>query len=341
MTRVAIASDAWGDPRMQFASTHIYATTILEVARAAGVEAYPLGRNDWRDRRLGGWVGPLLQQLVSDYETSDVVQETGLCASKGVGVMTVHDLFLLNAHRPEDLISRGELLLSLRRARRVLVTTEFVGTELARRLPWVRPKLARVAFPFKVEPDAREAGDYDGLWVGRIAPNKDPLLYLQLAKALPEYRFAFRGTSSIVWKAYHDRVRQMVEGTPLSTRVSRLGLLSMEQRNALYRSVPVIVSTSHQEGFHMPMMEGYLRGMKLVLPHVEPYVETYGPTEGRPCDALNVYWYAPGDLASLVRAFREAREAPTFAPDPDIVRRTSYAYVGEQLRTLYEEVARR
>ncbi len=347
MTRVAIASDAWNIPRYKFVGTHIYTEAMLAAARSAGVDAYALPRREFYGKKVGGLVGPLVYQLTSRYASDigpdDIVHQATHCASADVDIVSIHDIAPFYHRRLSDRLFRFQTEFSARKAKRVMVTTDWMGNCLASRFPWVRPKLCVVPYPFETPPVERLPDVYNGLWISRLAPNKDPHLYLELASMLPEYRFALRGSTAPGWEAFgaHVTERAISEGLVRDERMTFLPLLNESERNRLYRSVPVIVSTSHYEGFHAPIMEGYVRGMKIVVPYIEPYLELYGPTDVRPCDASNVYWYAPRDVESLAAAFRRAMNSSLEAPDPGIVRRVSHAAVGQNLRTLYEEVARR
>lgn len=333
--RVALASDAWNLPEFEYAGTHIVTKAMLDAARVAGVYAYPLQRRSYYHRRIGGTLGPLAYQMLSTYPTYDVVHEATPFASRGADVVSIHDTIPFFCPNSADVFFRWKVTYSLRRAKRVIVTTDWMGDEIAKRFPWARPKLRTISYPFEI-PTLQRATvtPFDALWVGRLAPNKNPLLYFKLADAFPEKFFVLRGPPSSRHPAYGRQVR-----AACPANVITLPLLSTGDRNMLYECVPIIVSTSGHEGFHLPIMEGYLRGMKVVLPYQRPYTEIYRNDAGQWAD--NTYWYAPDDAESLIGAFYRAQETTARPPDPDIVKRVSHDTVGKQLRTLYEEVSRR
>ena len=329
--RVAIASDAWNIPRYKYVGIHIYTEAMLTAARAAGVDAYPLPRRQFYGRRFGGLAGPFAYQLLARYGTEDIVHQATHYASPGVDIVTIHDILPFYGTRLPDRFFRFQTIYSMRQAKRIMVTTAWMGEEIARMLPWVGQKLRVIPYPFETPPlDRLGPAPYDALWVSRLAPNKNPALYLDLATAFPGKRFALRGSAPPAGGEFADTIR--ASGPP---NVTLLPLLSEEERNRLYRSVPIIVSTSNYEGFHAPIMEGYIRGMKVVVPSIQPYVEIYSDRGPAP----NVFWYEPKNARSLAEAFRRASETEARAPSEAIIGRVSHATVGRQLKALYEEAA--
>ncbi len=329
--RVAIASEGWNVPRYRYVGTHIYTEAMLAAARSVGVDAYPLPRRMFHGQRIGGLVMPLAYQVLARYDTPDVVHQATPIASPGVDIVTIHDIRVFGSQRLADRFFRFETTLSMRLAKRVMVTTAWMGEEIRELLPWVREKLRVIPYPFETPPLCRQTpAAYDVLWISRLAPYKDPDLYLNLAAAFPEQQFAVRGSTWPGWESFAEALR--ARGPP---NVTFLPLLSEEERDRLYRSVPILVSTSRYEGFHAPIMEGYIRGMKVILPRIQPYVEIYSGREPAP----NVFWYEPKNALSLADAFRRATETETRAPSDAIVGRVSHTTVGRQLKALYEEAA--
>ncbi len=304
---------------------------MLDAARGAGVDAYPLPLVSHYGSRVGGLIGPGLQQIFRGYGVPDLVHQTSIAARRGVDVATVHDIYPFQDHRLADRFFVWQTRLTVRRARRVVVTTDWMRRECTRLFPHYEEKFRTIALPHEIPPWNRSAEpSYAALWIGRIAPNKDPELYLSLAAAFPALRFAMRGSPS----PGRDALARAVEATRArTTNVVALPQLSEAQKDELYRSVPILVSTSTYEGFHTPAMEAYVRGVKLVLPSIEPYVELYGK------QAANVFWYTSKELRSLISAFGEAHSAPGAPPSPEVLAKVSSSAVGEKLRALYEEIA--
>ena len=326
--RVAIASEAWNNPKTLVVT--IYTSSMMEAARSAGVDAYPLPLVSHYGARVGGLIGPLAQQVFGTYGVADLVHQTSLAVRRGVGIATVHDLYPFQGRRLADRFFVWQTAAALRRAKRVVVTTDWMRAEVARVFPKHRGKLRVVPIPHVTPPlDRLGHSEFDALWIGRLAPNKDPALYLRLAAAFPELRFALRGSSSPGRQALEREVESMRRRLP---NVVAIPTLSEERKDELYRSVPVLVSTSTYEGFHVPAMEAYVRGTKLALPFIQPYIELYGS------EAPNVFWYPPRDLSALISVFRGALAAPWAPPSPTVISKVSYATVGAQLRAIYEEL---
>lgn len=327
--KVAIASEAWNNPKTL--GMYLHTRAILEAARSAGVDAYPLPLASHYGARVGGLAGPLFQQLFRGYGVPDLVHQTSLSVRRGVGVAMVQDLYPFQGRRLADRFFVWQTGTAVRRARRVIVTTEWMRAELARRFPRFEAKFRVIPLPHATPPlDRLPPSGYEALWLGRLAPNKDPGLYLELAAAYPAVRFAMRASPSPgreeLAGAVHDRLARLPNVTDVPP-------FSEEEKDRQYRSTPIFVSTSRYEGFQAPAMEGYLRGMKLVLPTIPPFSELF------PAGDPNVFWYESGNLASLVETFGRARSADARAPSARVVDSVSFATVGAKLKALYEEAS--
>lgn len=341
--RVAIAGDAF-NPVHVATSAHYYARGILDAVRLVGVDAFELPLPCMCGAKVGGRMLPYLHRVFGRYPAHDgaLVHHPSEDALRDIDVVTLQDLYHFYDRRIGDVISRVATRATLRRAKRVVVTTEWSRRELSARFPEHAAKLRVVAVPFRAPERAEPAltPRYDALWIGRNALNKNLPLYLALASRVPGMRFAVRASRAAGREALDHEVERRLATLPNATKLPQL---SEEALLTLYRSVPVLVVTSTYEGFHMPAMEAYARGAKLVLPRIEPLLETYG-------DAANVFWYEPTwvarpfdwdssrSLEALEGAFREAREAPARAPEAEVLRRVSLATVGGGLKAVYEEV---
>ncbi len=310
---------------------YLVTKAMLDAARGAGVDAYPLPLVSHYGLRVGGLIGPGVQQLFRGYGVSDLVHQTSIAARRGVDVATVQDIYPFHDRRLADRFFVWQTRLTVRRARRVVVTTDWMRQEFTRLFPRYEEKFRTIVLPHEIPPWNRSAEPkYEALWIGRIAPNKDPEMFLSLAAAFPALRFAMRSSPSPGRESMARTVEATRARTPNAVALPRL---SEEQKDELYRSVPILVSTSTYEGFHTPAMEAYVRGVKLVLPFIEPYIELYGEK------APNVFWYKSKELRSLISAFGEAHGAAGAAPSPEVLAKVSFPAVGEKLRALYEELA--
>lgn len=353
--KVAIASEGWPPHPID---TSLYTTTrdTLSAVRFAGVDAFALPLPSNRGAKVGGLVRPFLRRKFLGYPVSRpshgeplVIHHVSQDVRRGVDVTTIHDLYpFRNRERASDAWFREAIGTAFRRAKRVVVTTEHSQREMAAHFPEHAAKLRVVRVPLPTpEPGIVREPRFDALWVGRNAPNKNLQLYLSLASDHPTLRFALRSSRSPDREALDALVARLMAS---AHNVTPLPKQSEEGLDALYRDAPTFVVTSSYEGFHVPAMEAYLRGAKLVLPRIEPFLELYS---GGGKEVVNTFWYAPvpgssspswndsATLPALARAFAEAHAAPARSPDPDLVRSVSFGAVGKGLRAIYEEVARR
>ena len=350
--RVAIASEGY-PPYPIDTSMYTHTRDALDAVRRAGVDAFVLALPSNRGARIGGLVRPYLRRKLAGYagrDGAEVVHHISQDVRRGADVATVHDLYPFYDvdGRTSDAFFREAIRTALKRPARVVVTTEHTRREVAARFPEHAEKLRVVPVPHRTPPPGlADPVRYDALWVGRNAPNKNLPLYLALAVRYPALRFALRSSRSPDREALD---REVAWKLAAARNVAVLPRQSEEGLDALYRSARVLVVTSNYEGFHVPAMEAYVRGARVVLPRIEPYLELYGG-EG----TVNTYWYDPAwierpfawdfsrSLANLAAAFEEACANPTAtrAPDARVVARVSLESVGWGLKAVYEEVARR
>ena len=350
--KVAIASEGWSHPTDTSMYTHT--RDVFDAVRLAGVDAVALPLPSNRGAKVGGLVLPYLRRTFGGYpaargDGATLIHHVPHGVRRGADVATVHDLYpFFVRERVSDVFFREALRAAIRRPKRVVVTTENMRREVAERFPEHAAKLRVVHAPVRTpEPGIAHEPRFDALWVGRNAPNKNLQLYLSLASDHPTLRFALRSSRSPDREALDALVARLMAS---AHNVTPLPKQPEEGLDALYRDAPTFVVTSSYEGFHVPAMEAYLRGAKLVLPRIEPFLELYS---GGGREVVNTFWYAPvpgssspswndsATLPALARAFEEAHAAPARSPDPDLARSVSFGAVGKGLRAIYEEVARR
>lgn len=341
--RVAIASEGW-PPYPIDTSIYTHTRDALAALKAVGVDAYPIPLPSNRDAKIGGLVRPFLRRALAGYHPepgTSIVHHVSVDAYRGADVVTVHDLAEFVAAgefaRLPDRLHRLSTRAAFRRARRVVVTTEWTALEARRRFGRDGEKARVVPVPHPwAEPGMDREPRYDALWIGRNSPLKNLPLYLRLAEAYPGLRFALRSAKSPGREGLDHLTDGMLAGL---RNVTRLPRLSEEELDRLYRSSPVLVVTSQYEGFHVPAMEAYLRGAKLVLPTIQPFLEIYGGEGGG--RTPNVYWYDPrGGLTALGGAFWEAHLARAETPSWAVTSKVSPRSVGNALKAVYEELVR-
>jgi glycosyltransferase involved in cell wall biosynthesis len=106
------------------------------------------------------------------------------------------------------------------------------------------------------------------LWAGKYASTKQPMAYVELARALPEFPFRLVGVPSEKDSVEIEReVRQAAAGVP------NLELCAARPRHELMELVEravAIVSTSPREGMPNVFLEGWARGVPALALHHDP-----------------------------------------------------------------------
>jgi glycosyltransferase involved in cell wall biosynthesis len=105
---------------------------------------------------------------------------------------------------------------------------------------------------------APKAKDVDILWVGNFRRVKRPDLAIELAKRLPQYRFALVGGSAPGSEAYFDRIT--AEAREL-TNVIVTGALPYRETGAWFDRARLHVNTSDYEGFPNTFLQAWVRGV--------------------------------------------------------------------------------
>jgi glycosyltransferase involved in cell wall biosynthesis len=229
----------------------------------------------------------------------------------------VHDLVAFAAfhaaHRRARLNERVTLPLAIRRAARLVCTSEATRTELVERFAAAGPKATVVRLaagrPFERElsPEAvgavRARYGVDGpfvLAVGTLEPRKNLPRLIEAFAALPP---RLRDTRRLVlagatgWGA--GRTRRAIETH--DSMVRALGWVPDEDLAALYQACDVFCYPSLHEGFGLPVLEAMRAGAVVVAARVPSLCEVGG-------DAAI---YADPHDAAAIRAALEA------ALDPD------------------------
>lgn len=329
--KVALASQNWSSP---MTSMYSYSNDVLHALRSVGVDAAPLPISSLVGMPVGGLLLPLARRTFLSYPNRDgaLVHHIDQDAWRGVDVVTVHDLYPFRDTRFADRFIRSAIRTAVRRARRIVTDSRATMDELAERFPAAtRGKMQVVPIPHAPVTAERRETRYDALWIGRNAPNKRLEEYVALAGRFPRARFAVRWSRSPGRPQANEALTRSISEAPNIQNFTQF--LDESQMDELYRSTRIYVSTSTYEGWHIPVMAAYLRGCHIVLPRIEPYLSVYPePT---------AFWYDPASRSSLDEAFEGALSTPFHPPSERVAEYVSYASVGSQLRSVYEELAAR
>ena len=119
----------------------------------------------------------------------------------------------------------------------------------------------------QVSPSDRSHSTATLLWVGRIAPEKQPLdairIFAEVHSAFPQARLIMVGAADSAYADLDNRVRQLIADLKLQDAVSLTGF----QQNVApyYQSADVLLSTSMYEGFSLVIAEAKTYGVPCVM----------------------------------------------------------------------------
>ena len=169
----------------------------------------------------------------------------------------------------------------------------------------------------------------DVLWVGRIAPEKQPLeaiaVFMQVHKVMPEARLRIVGKADEAHRYLEMEVRSLVRRIGLERNVSFEGLHN--DMTPFYASSALMLSTSRYEGYPMAIAESKVFGLPCVMYDL-PYTQFARDGDG-------IIVVPQGDQAGAARAVIEllqdgqkrhalgvAARKNALASDPDVIRRS-------------------
>jgi glycosyltransferase involved in cell wall biosynthesis len=188
---------------------------------------------------------------------------------------------------------------ALRRARVVVVQT-VQQLELARRALAAGGRVELI--PSFAEPASASTGAVKPeafLWAARLVPYKQPLRYLELARAVPEARFRMIAPGTIETT---DALSQQL--TEAADELPNLELLPPQGRETVLemigRSTAVVVTSLH-EGMPNVFLEAWARGVPVISLHFDP--------DGRIADE-GLGLFADGSWEEFVAAARKLWEEP-------------------------------
>ena len=144
----------------------------------------------------------------------------------------------------------------MRRADLIAAQTEQQRSLLGRHYGLDSERINMVAEPAEVADAA--AQDIDVLWVGSYRPVKRPEALVDIARQLPNLRFALVGGSHGDAADYFKRVAAAARQLP---NIAVLGAVPYQQVGALFDRAKVLVNTSSVEGFPNTFLQAWMRGI--------------------------------------------------------------------------------
>jgi glycosyltransferase involved in cell wall biosynthesis len=109
--------------------------------------------------------------------------------------------------------------------------------------------------------DQERERDIDVLWVGNLRPVKRPELLFELARRLPQFKFAMVGAPLPHQQDYFDRISNEARTLP---NVSMLGSVRYADVGTLFERAKIHVNTSSAEGFPNTFLQAWARRVPVV-----------------------------------------------------------------------------
>ncbi len=211
------------------------------------------------------------------------------------GLVVVHDLNIL--HSPEYDSVKGRvyrchfslnLQVSIRRAAKVFVVSNWTRTELLRRF-WVDSEKVKVNYQGVREPSGEVHPEWERfrqdeqideeyfLYLGNLKPHKNLLFLLDVYEQLPSelrrrYKLVIAGNHS----PYGTIIERKIKGKKLTDRVRLIGHVRDDLLNDLYRTAHLFLFPSLLEGFGFPPLEAMARGVPVVSSNATSLQEVVG-----------------------------------------------------------------
>lgn len=111
----------------------------------------------------------------------------------------------------------------------------------------------------------KEVKGYDFIWVSNIRELKRPIWFIEMAKKLPNFKFALIGSSGLDKKLYDD-CNQMVSDLP---NIVMLGYVDLHETTKIIQNSKILVCTSKYEGFPNTFLQAWSNNVP-VLSTVNP-----------------------------------------------------------------------
>ncbi len=275
----------------------------------------------------GGFIRPFLGNLIRSYPRGEEIVRHAvlpIIAWRNTDVVTFYDDWWF-AGKSSGILPVLERLYVLKAAKRVrfsIVLTEGTRSIYLEKTGAPPSSVRTIGIPFAPVEVTHLPPKRDVLWIGTVSPRKRiSLLYA----ALREIKMPLR-VSVII---HGNRGSPQNCSPHLVQHISET--LSEKEIDNAYRTSRCFVATGEHEGFIMPAMEAYLRGTPIVVPRCPPCTDIYPET------AEGVFFFDESSPTSLMNAIIEARDMAQCVPDSSVIRRFSYAQVGEELTRLYQE----
>jgi len=105
------------------------------------------------------------------------------------------------------------------------------------------------------------------LWVGTIRTIKQPELFLEIAKILPDYKFKMIGGKSDSEPDLYDKIQGKTKGI---TNLEFLGFIPHHNIQKYYDEAAILINTSLIEGFPNTFLEAWINYTPVISLNVDP-----------------------------------------------------------------------
>lgn len=105
------------------------------------------------------------------------------------------------------------------------------------------------------------------LWVGSMADVKQPELFVNLAKALPETRFQMIGGHSSNQEELYDTIKSSAENL---SNLNFLGVVPFDEIEEYFGHASILVNTSMFEGFPNAFIQAWIHYMPVISLNADP-----------------------------------------------------------------------
>lgn len=196
------------------------------------------------------------------------------CAGMEVGLIAViarirNKKFVYRVASDSD-CERGKQLIKFWHDRKIfefgLGHVSMIAAQSIRQVELLRSSygLKSVAVNMVVEPlaDSKEImKDIDLIWVNNVRKLKRPEMFLQLACALPEFRFVMIGGPYPGMSEYYNEINQSAKTI---NNLELLGAIPYDDVNKYIERSKLFVNTSEMEGFPNSFLQAWVRGVPVV-----------------------------------------------------------------------------
>ncbi|MEM2981372.1 MAG: glycosyltransferase family 4 protein [Thermoproteota archaeon] len=155
--------------------------------------------------------------------------------------------------------------LDIKKANAVVVQTEFQRRKLLENFS-VKGLLIKNAFPVP-KAKAEKPDPPTVLWVGRIAKIKQPQIFIELAKAIPNASFEMIGGKVMKEPQLYERIRSFAKNLP---NLSFHGFVPYNEIDKYFARASIFVNTSYLEGFPNTFIQAWASYVPVVSLNVDP-----------------------------------------------------------------------